>query len=195
DNFNLETSHVLPAMIRKMHLAKLLENGDFKGIKNDLQKRPFSSKTKYNSNWKDKDIIELLKNIGITFKTNSKFNTQSSKLDEVTLTLWGSGSPYREFLHVDDLTSALLFLMKNYSEYGHVNIGIGNDLTIKQLAEMIKEIVAFKGIIEWDITKPDGTPRKLLDVGKLHKQGWKEKITLFDGIKKIYKEYKIHGEN
>lgn len=182
DNYNLETSHVLPALIRKMHLAKLLENEDFNGIRNDLLKYPFSVNKQYDFSLTDKAIIKILNINGITINENYKFN-------EVILTLWGSGFPYREFLHVDDLVSALLFLMSHYSDYGHLNIGTGKDLIIKELAEMIKDIVGFNGTIKWDSAKPDGTPKKLLDVSKLHKLGWKEKIGLFDGIKKIYKEY------
>lgn len=198
DNFNLETSHVLPALIRKLHLAKLLENGDFEEIRNDLQKCPFSVKTKYNSNWTDKDIIKLLGKYVIYIKSNSKFKNLSSnrriknsELNEVTLTLWGSGSPYREFLHVDDLTDALLFLMNNYSDYGHVNVGTGKDLTIKELAKRIKNIVGFKGNIDWDTSKPDGTPKKLLNVDKLNGTGWELKIKLENGLKKEYNSYII----
>ena len=182
DNFNMETSHVLPALIRKMHLAKLLENGDFDGIRMDLQKLQFSAKNRFNPDWTDNEIINLLESYGIILNSNSEFN-------KVTLTLWGSGLPYREFLHVDDLVEALLFLMNNYSDYGHINIGSGKDLQINKLAEIVREIVGFGGDLKWDITKPDGTPRKCLNINKLNSTGWHLKIKLEAGIKSIYKLY------
>jgi GDP-L-fucose synthase len=132
----------------------------------------------------------------------------------VTITLWGTGSPYREFLHVDDVADACVFLM-NYVDFKdlinpafalgsepsalspspsaikntHINIGTGKDLTIKELATLVKEIVGFRGNIEWDSSKPDGTPRKLLDVSKINGLGWKEKIPLKGGIVNVYENY------
>lgn len=132
DNYDLKNSHVLPAMIRKFHEAK-------------INKEP-------------------------------------------TVTLWGTGSPMREFLHADDMADACVYLMENYSEEGLVNIGTGKDMTIRELAEMVKGISGFNGEIIWDSTKPDGTPRKLLDVSKLHALGWTAKIPLKEGIEKVYKE-------
>lgn len=131
DNYDLQNSHVLPAMIRKFHEAKL--NG-------------------------------------------------------TSVELWGTGSPKREFLHADDMAEACVFLMENYNEPGLVNIGTGEDLSIKELAEMIQKITKFEGEIIWDHTKPDGTPRKLMDVSKLHQLGWKHKIALEEGITKVYHE-------
>jgi GDP-L-fucose synthase len=130
DNYDLKTSHVLPALLRKFHEAK--ENG-----------------------WNEVQV-------------------------------WGSGKPLREFLHVDDLAEACLFLMGNYSEEGPINVGIGADLSIKELAELIRDVVGFEGTINWDATKPDGTPRKLMDVSKISQLGWKAKITLTEGIKNVY---------
>ncbi|TSC54554.1 MAG: GDP-L-fucose synthase [Parcubacteria group bacterium LiPW_30] len=106
------------------------------------------------------------------------------------ITMWGTGSPKREFLHVDDLADACLFLMQNYDESGIINIGTGVDLSIKSLTEKAKKIIGYSGKIVWDKSKPDGTPRKLLDVSKLHKLGWKHKVDLDDGIKKTYEWYK-----
>jgi len=197
DNYNLETSHVLPALIRKMHLAKCLENQDFDAIRKDLRKRPFSVEKAYKTNWTNEDLINLLEEYCIIRCRSTQIDTENIeiKISEnpgkyvVSLKLWGSGSPYREFLHVDDLADALLFLMNNYSDYGHVNVGTGKDITIKELAEMIKNIFGFKGNIKWDYSKLDGTPRKLLDVSKLYRQGWKEKISLSNGIKKEYENY------
>ncbi len=189
DNYNLETSHVLPAMLRKMHLAKCLENNDFVAIRKDLQTLPFSLEKKYNHSWTDNGILKILKFIGIDLD-NPTFKIQNSKLNSVSLTLLGSGSPYREFLYVDDLADALFYLMINYSGYGHINVGTGKDITIKNLAEMIKILVGFKGTIQWDTSKPDGTPRKLLDVTKLLELGWNDKIKLFEGLRKVYELYK-----
>lgn len=134
DNYNLQNSHVLPALLRKFIEAK----------RNDA---PF-------------------------------------------VILWGSGTPYREFLHVDDLADASIFLMHNYNEGGLVNVGFGEDITIRDLAQLIKKVIGFKGEIQLDRTKPDGTPRKLLDVSKLNNLGWKATISLEDGLKKIYEEIK-----
>ena len=132
DNYDLKKSHVLPALIRKFHEAK---------VNNELQ-----------------------------------------------VTVWGSGTPRREFLHADDMADACLFLMQNYNEPGLINIGVGEDLTIKQLAELISEIVGYKGEIVYDTSKPDGTPRKLMDVSKLSSFGWKASIPLSEGITQVYKE-------
>ena len=105
------------------------------------------------------------------------------------MTLWGTGSPMREFLHADDLAEACLFLMENYNESELVNIGTGEDVTIKNLAALVKQIVGFQGEIVWDTSKPDGTPRKLMDVSKLHGLGWHYKIALEDGIKLAYQDF------
>ena len=134
DNYDLNNSHVLPAMLRKFIIAK--RNSD------------------------------------------------------AVVTIWGSGSPKREFLHADDLARACLFLMESYNEAGLVNIGIGDDISILELAQLIKKTVGFEGEILTDTTKPDGTPRKLMDVSKLNELGWKAKITLEEGIQKVYEEIK-----
>lgn len=106
------------------------------------------------------------------------------------VTAWGTGSPKREFLHVDDLAKALVFLMENYDEDGIVNVGTGEDISIKELTEMVASVVGFTGAINWDTSKPDGTPRKLLDVSKLHSLGWKHSIDLKDGLQDTYEWYK-----
>ncbi len=134
DNFDLENSHVLPALIRKFHDAKT--RGDDK------------------------------------------------------VTLWGSGSPLREFLHADDLASACLFLLENYDEEIAINAGTGKDISIKELAELIKGIVGFEGKIDWDSSKPNGTPRKLLDISRIAALGWKPTISLEEGIRSTYEWYK-----
>ena len=112
---------------------------------------------------------------------------------ETSVTVWGSGAPRREFLHVDDLASACLYLMENYDESGLVNIGVGEDISIMELAHLVKKIVGFEGEIMTDTTKPDGTPRKLLDVSKLADLGWQSSITLEEGIRKVYDEVKEYN--
>ena len=139
DNYDLNNSHVLPAMLRKFITAK--RNGD------------------------------------------------------ASVTIWGTGSPKREFLHVNDLAEACLFLMENYNDSGLVNIGIGDDISILDLAHLVKKIVGFEGEILTDTTKPDGTPRKLMDVSKLNDLGWTAKIALEEGIQRVYKEIKDNDWN
>lgn len=133
DNYDLQSSHVLPALIRKFHEAKLK--------------------------------------------------------NEPAVVMWGTGTPRREFLHADDLADACYFLMQQYNEPGFVNIGTGEDIMIKELALMVKDIIGYKGNIEHDLSKPDGTPRKLMDVQKLNRLGWKAQIDLREGIEKVYQEF------
>jgi GDP-L-fucose synthase len=193
DNYNLETSHVLPALIRKMHLGKCLENNDWDGIRKDFNKYPVEG---VNGDAVVNDIVEKLAKYGIVANGKS----------DITINLWGTGSPYREFLYVDDLAEACIYVISNVSfsdlkkmnaipgmgtaiKNTHINVGTGKDLTIKDLALMIKNTVGFKGELKWDNTKPDGTYRKLLDVSKINKLGWKEKVNLKDGLKMIYEKY------
>lgn len=134
DNYDLETSHVLPALIRKFHNARM----------------------------SGRDHVEL----------------------------WGSGSPMREFLHVDDLADACFFLMQHYDEKQFVNVGTGTDVTIRELAETIQKTVGFEGELRWDSSKPDGTPRKLMNVDKMHAMGWRHTIDLEEGIRRVYEDFK-----
>jgi GDP-L-fucose synthase len=115
---------------------------------------------------------------------------EAKRKREQEVVLWGTGSPLREFMHADDLADACVFLMNHYNEPGFVNVGVGEDLSIKDLAYMVKKIVGFEGEIIHDLTKPDGTPRKLMNVNKLHQLGWKHKITLEDGIQRVFEEVK-----
>lgn len=197
DNYNLETSHVLPALIRKMHLGKCLMNNDWESIGRDLEKYPIEGITDSPTH---ENIIKKLHKYGICLSSRGVNEKQLSH--NVTINLWGSGKPYREFLYVDDLSEACVYLMdkgepqSNNVNSGdkiintHINIGTGQDMTIKILAEIIKNIVGFTGTINWDITKPDGTFRKLLDVSKLKQMGWQYKTGLEDGIRYIYNSYK-----
>ena len=193
DNYNLETSHVLPALIRKFHLGKCLGEDNWTGLRKDLHKRPIEG---IDGTGKEKQILEVLAKYGI-----EKENGQ------VLITLWGTGKPMREFLHSDNLADACIFLMNNTDfkdlaaqtstqdkgqteiRNTHINIGSGIDLTIRDLAQTIKEITGFKGSVSWNPTKPDGTPRKLMDVSKLEKLGWKSTIALEEGLKIVYSQY------
>jgi GDP-L-fucose synthase len=196
DNYNLETSHVFPALIRKMYLGKCLENNDWEAIRKDFIKYPVEGVNGISSESK---ILDRLEGYGIQISKGASYRAPHTA-HPVVITLWGTGKPYREFLHVDDVADACVYLMINRDFKDlvtknkpvintHINIGTGRDLTIKELAELIKRIVGFKGDLEWDSSKPDGTYRKLLDVSKIKSLGWKEKISLEDGIKMIYNKY------
>jgi GDP-L-fucose synthase len=145
DNFDLETSHALPALIRKFHEAKASDE------------------------------------LRVTSHENA-------------VTIWGTGAPRREFLYVDDMADACLFVMKHYDEDEMINIGVGEDIPITELARLIKEIVGFTGSIRHDLSKPDGTPQKLLDVSRLESMGWRSKTSLRDGIEKTYRWYVEEGQ-
>jgi GDP-L-fucose synthase len=212
DNFHLLHSHVLPALIRKFHLAKLLEQGDFEAIKRDFIKngdgniRSGSKSISLSLTSPTEDVLEVLKCYGITQNTiSSTPSSSSSSIKHSTsniqhptsITLWGTGEVYREFLYVDDLADACIFLMKNYDykEIGEfVNVGTGKDITISELAELVMSVVGFKGKLKFDSSKPDGTPRKLLDVSKLSDLGWRAKVPLKEGVKMTYDRYVRMGK-
>jgi len=179
DNYDLEKSHVLPALIRKMYLGKCLIENDWTKLRADLNKRPIEG---VNGSVSEDVILKVLNKYGISIENK-----------EVTITLWGTGSPMREFLHVDDMADSSVFLLLNYNAPdttpSHVNAGCGEDITIKDLSEIVRKTVGYNGIIYWDSTKPDGTPRKLLDVSKLKSLGWEPTISLEDGIKKVVSVY------
>jgi GDP-L-fucose synthase len=179
DNYNLETSHVLPALIRKMFLGKYLKESNWTGLRADLNKRPIEG---VNGSFSDDVILQVLKKYGISVSNN-----------EVSVTLWGTGSPMREFLHVDDMADSSVFLLLHYdapdTTPSHVNAGCGEDLTIKELSEIVRKITGYEGKVIWDSSKPDGTPRKLLDVSKLKSLGWKPSISLEEGIRRVVSVY------
>lgn len=196
DNYDLEKSHVLPALIRKMHLGKCLLNNDWEAIKADLNKKPVEGISGDNS---EDEILSIISKYGVKKDGNS-----------VNVELWGTGSPKREFLNSNDMADACVYLMENIDFHQivgkpkeevistntklevrntHINIGVGQDQSIKELAEMVKSIVGFEGNIVWDSTKPDGTPRKLMNVDKLHSLGWKASISLKEGVETVYSNY------
>lgn len=188
DNFHLKNSHVLPGMMRKMYLAHCLENNDMAAIRHDLAKRPVAEVP---AGATDETILGFLSDQGINRDLTGK----------ISLSLWGTGTPLREFLHVEDMADACVFVMKNIDfndlkpantdeiRNTHINVGSGKELSIRQLSEIVQKTTGYKGEILFDASKPDGTMRKLLDVSKLETLGWKCKIQLEDGIKKVFEEY------
>ena len=230
DNFHLENSHVMPAMMRKVYLAKLIHENNWDAIKVDMNKRPINP------------VSKLAKQIGTE---NVDGNSSKERIlqalafygiENNKVTLWGTGSPLREFLWSEDMADASVYLLLNvdfkdiigiekYSSvfYGvkadgevnrnnsegrggaipelgeirncHINIGTGKELTIKELSALVAKTANFTGRIVWDETKPDGTPRKLINVDKLHSLGWKHKIEIEEGVEKLYKWYQHSLEN
>ena len=185
DNFNLETSHVLPALIRKFYLARLLADANnnleysYNKIKQDVEK--LSLGFNFTVDVESSNFLDFKKLLSNKFGISNKF-----------VQLWGSGVATREFLHVDDLATACIFLMKkyDYKDIGEfINIGTGSGIKIKDLAQLIKDAVGFKGEIEYDRSKPDGMPQKILDITRILKLGWKPKISFKDGIVKTCKWY------
>jgi len=178
DNYNLETSHVLPAFIRKFHLAKLFMNKQFDAIRRDVERYPLGFHFDNEGDRGDEQSIRtVLKHVGI---------------EEDRVTIWGAGEVRREFLYADDLADACIFLMQNcnHDELGEfINIGTGEDITLIDVAKIIKEIVGFQGHIQYDRSRPEGTPRKLLDVSRINGMGWKAKIALREGIRHAYDWY------
>ena len=225
DNFHLENSHVLPAMMRKIYLAKLIHDNNWDAIQIDMDKRPINPTAKLaleigESNIDGKESPERI------LKALSFYGIEDNKV-----TLWGDGSPLREFLWSEDMADASVHVLLNvdfkdiigiekYSSvfYGvksdgevnrnnsegrggaipslgeirncHINVGTGKELTIKSLAEMVVKTVGFEGEVCWDSTKPNGTPRKLIDVSKLHSLGWQHKIEIEDGVERLYEWYR-----
>ena len=183
DNFDLERSHVLPAMIRKIHLAHCLKEGNWEAVRKDMNQRPVEG---VNGDSSKEDILAILKKYGIS---------------ETEVTLWGTGTPLREFLWSEEMADASVFVMEHvdfkdtYKEGGkdirncHINIGTGKEITIRQLAERIVETVGYQGKLTFDSSKPDGTMRKLTDPSKLHALGWHHKIEIEEGVQRMYEWY------
>ena len=183
DNFDLERSHVLPAMIRKIHLAHCLKEGNWEAVRKDMNQRPVEG---VNGDSSKEDILAILKKYGIS---------------ETEVTLWGTGTPLREFLWSEEMADASVFVMEHvdfkdtYKEGSkdirncHINIGTGKEITIRQLAERIVETVGYQGKLTFDSSKPDGTMRKLTDPSKLHSLGWHHKIEIEEGVQRMYEWY------
>ena len=183
DNFDLERSHVLPAMIRKVHLAHCLKKGDWEAVRKDMNLRPVEGISGANSN---EEILRILRKYGIT---------------ETEVTLWGTGTPLREFLWSEEMADASVFVMehvdfKDTYKAGakdirncHINIGTGKEITIRELAGLIVNTVGYQGELTFDSSKPDGTMRKLTDPSKLHNLGWHHKIDIEEGVQKMYEWY------
>jgi len=193
DNFDLEKSHVLPALIRKIHLGKCLEEENWEEIKKDLDNNHIEG---VNGNSSKEEILKILEKYGISF------NIQNSTF-KISIEVWGSGKPMREFLYSDDMADACVFLLEsrdfkdivtptsvsNEVRNTHINMGTGVDVSIKELALIIKDIVGYSGELYFNTSKPDGTMVKLTDPSKLHSLGWRHKVGLEDGIKMMYEWY------
>ncbi len=209
DNFDLEKSHVLPALLRKIYLGKCLEDNNWEAVATDLNKRPVEG---VDGNIDKASILNVLGKYGITTPSENK---------KGAVEIWGSGAPMREFLWSEEMADACVYLMENIDfkdvikqatsnkqqatsnkqpatsnqqpeiRNTHINIGSGKEVSIKQLAEKIKEIVGFKGDLVFNTSKPDGTMRKLTDVAKLHSLGWHHKIEIDEGIRKMFDWYQI----
>ena len=230
DNFHLENSHVMPAMMRKVYLAKLIHEGNWDAIKVDMNKRPINPVSK---------LAEQIGNENVDGNSSKERILQALAfygIENNKVTLWGTGTPLREFLWSEDMADASVFLLLNvdfkdiigiekYSSvfYGvkadgevnrnnsegrggaipslgeirncHINIGTGKELTIKDLSALVAKTANFTGEIVWDETKPDGTPRKLINVDKLHSLGWKHKVEIEEGVEKLYQWYQHSLEN
>lgn len=182
DNFDLERSHVLPAMIRKTYLAKNLQQENWKAVREDLNKRPVEG---LDGKASDKEITTMLAKYGIT---------------KGQLELWGTGAPMREFLWSEEMADATVFVMekvnfedliqdKNEIRNCHINIGTGKEISIKDLSYLVSKTVGYQGKIRFDSTKPDGTMRKLIDVSKLNALGWKHQIEIEEGVKRLFEWY------
>lgn len=189
DNFHLENSHVLPAMIRKIHLAKCLNEGDWDAVRKDINLRPVEAVNGSNT---DEEILEKLAKFGITPEA---------------VTLWGTGKPMREFLWSEEMADASVHVLLNVDfkqtydaskknadgiteiRNCHINVGTGKEVSIREVAEKIMKEIGFKGELCWDTSKPDGTLRKLTDVSKLHSLGWHHKVEIDEGIHRLYEWY------
>lgn len=182
DNFDLERSHVLPAMVRKIHLAKCLEESDMDAVRADLAKRPVEGEDGTGS---DKDILDLLARYGIT---------------PSGVTLWGTGRPLREFLWSEEMADACVYIMEhvdfddlrdetNEVRNCHINIGTGKEIAIRELAQLVARTAGYRGTFAFDASKPDGTMRKLTDVSKLHALGWHHRVEIDEGVERMYRWY------
>lgn len=196
DNFDLEKSHVLPALLRKIYLGKCLEENNWNAIRNDLDKRPIEGISGVNSN---EEILNILSKYGIRLNLKESGGFASVEI-------WGSGSPMREFLWSEEMADACVFLMENIDfqetiqinsntneiRNTHINIGTGQEISIRDLAQLIQKTIGFNGELVFNASKPDGTLRKLTDVSKLHALGWRHRIEITEGIDRLFNWYLSH---
>jgi GDP-L-fucose synthase len=197
DNFNLEKSHVLPALLRKIHLGKCLENSDWETIRKDLNKNPIAG---INGSSDEVAILDVLQKFGVSY------NGKPGETQNVSVNVWGTGTPLREFMFSSDMADACVFVMENadiedivklslsnteddYHAPHFLNIGTGQEIMIKDLAQKIKALTGFRGEIKFDTTKPDGTMRKVTDISRLKSLGYKHKYDLDAGLKYVYSYY------
>jgi GDP-L-fucose synthase len=212
DNYNLEKSHVLPALMRKIHLGKCLEEGNWTALRKDLNKHPIE---KTDGDSEEKTILAILEKYGIQIiddlsenKTDQGLNVSMKPVRKVSVTVWGTGTPLREFMYSIDMAEACVYIMENvnirdiielnqsgnhpdYHPPHFINIGTEEEISIKDIALKIKQLTGFKGEIVFDVFKPDGTMRKTVDTGLLKKLGYKHKFNLSDGLQETYKNYII----
>ncbi len=221
DNFNLTGGHVMPSLMRRIHLGKLLENSDFQGILADLRRRPVDG---FDGHEDETEILKLLDKQGIHITQKSHFPNPTSQIpnppegghsrnSQISVSVWGTGKPLREFMYSGDMADATVFIMEKVSfrdlistgackgsgamdpggmaevRNTHINIGTGEEITIKDLSLLLKETTGFRGELVFDTGKPDGTPRKFLDSSKLHSLGFRHKTSLSEGAKKMYDWY------
>ncbi len=217
DNFDLEKSHVLPAMIRKIHLGKCLEESNWDAIRKDFNKRPIEGISGENT---EEEILGILSKYGLKQSPLNDSDNSTDKHSKVSVEIWGTGSPLREFLWSEEMADACIYIMENIDfkdivssnqptktsvsisgqnisdhqwteniRNTHINIGTGKEITIKALAQLLKETIKFKGDLYFNTAKPDGTMRKLTDPSKLHALGWHHKIEIEEGVKRMYEWY------
>ena len=222
DNFDLEKSHVLPALIRKIYLGKALENDDWETIRHDLNKLPIEG---VDGKAREEEILNILSSYGLRITNHVSQITDHESRPTAQVEIWGSGKPRREFLWSEDMADACVFIMENRDfkdiiesqltlhdsritgsssqptlnesritnheiRNTHINIGTGEDISIKELAEIIKEIIGFNGELYFNTDKPDGTMKKLTDISKLNALGWTHSMKLIDGIQELYHWYR-----
>lgn len=195
DNFNLTGGHVMPSLMRRIHLGKLLENGDLPGIRADLHRRPVDG---FDGSQPEDEIMSLLEKQGIHSENNSQIVSRNS---QISVSVWGTGKPLREFMYSGDMADATVYVMEKISfrdlvpagatviRNTHINIGTGEEITIGDLSLLLKETTGFRGKLVFDTSKPDGTPRKFLDSSKLNSLGFRHATSLGEGAKKMYDWY------
>jgi len=196
DNFDLEKSHVLPALLRKIHLGKSIENNDWAAVYDDLNANPIEG---IDGKSDKNEIISILEKYGLKISYSPNTNHQTlNNGHSVSVEIWGSGTPLREFMYSEDMAAGCVFVMESESveqmildnpSYSWLNIGTGKEISIRDLAELLKQKIGFKGELVFNAEKPDGTPRKLTDPTRLHNLGFNHKTELDEGIDLMYKAY------